>query len=268
MKKASVGTEMGKISNLITDMTIKGANDDEIARAVRHSMTVIDAEKHKLDYRRSYDDNRIRDLQKKYQDKGTGTYGASTLISRSRGEKTIDEQKLRGYRDGGPIDLKTGELVYVPTGRTIRKKNPDTGEWEDTGRLATQKTTQMRLVKDARELSSGSPMEGLYADHANAMKSMGNKARLAYTKTPKLKRDPQAAIEYKTEVEELKAALRKAQANAPRERHAQRIANSIVAQKKADNPVLATREHRDDLKKVEARAIKTCLLYTSDAADE
>lgn len=257
MKKASVGTEMGKISNLITDMTIKGANDDEIARAVRHSMTVIDAEKHKLDYRRSYEDNDIKDLQKRYQDKGTGTYGASTLISRSRGQKDVEELKLRGYRDGGPIDPKTGELVYVPTGRTIRKKNPVTGEWEDTGRIATQKVTQMRLVKDAHELSSGSPMEELYADHANAMKSMGNKARLEYTRTPKFKRDPEAAATYKTEVEELTAALRKAQANAPRERHAQRIANAIVAQKKADNPVLATREHRDDLKKVEARALKT-----------
>ena len=83
MKKGSVGTEMGKISNLITDMTIKGANEEELARAVRHSQVVIDAEKHKLDYHRSFDDNRIADLKKKYQDKGTGSYGASTLFSRS-----------------------------------------------------------------------------------------------------------------------------------------------------------------------------------------
>ncbi len=45
-------TEMGKISNLITDMT-KGATQDEFARAVRHSMVVIDAEKHKLTTRRA-----------------------------------------------------------------------------------------------------------------------------------------------------------------------------------------------------------------------
>lgn len=38
--------EMGKVSNLITDMTIHGANTDELARAVRHSMVVIDSEKH------------------------------------------------------------------------------------------------------------------------------------------------------------------------------------------------------------------------------
>ena len=35
-------TEMGKVSNLITDMTLKGATQDELARAVRHSMVVIE----------------------------------------------------------------------------------------------------------------------------------------------------------------------------------------------------------------------------------
>ena len=42
--------EMGIISNLINDMTLKGANPHETAKAVKHSMVVIDAEKHKLDY--------------------------------------------------------------------------------------------------------------------------------------------------------------------------------------------------------------------------
>lgn len=60
-------TEMGKISNLITDMTLKGAPPDELARAVRHSMVVIDAEKHKLDYKQSETDNGIIALKKKYQ---------------------------------------------------------------------------------------------------------------------------------------------------------------------------------------------------------
>ena len=57
-------TEMGKISNLITDMTLKGATQDELARAVRHSMVVIDAEKHKLDYKQSERDNGISALKK------------------------------------------------------------------------------------------------------------------------------------------------------------------------------------------------------------
>ena len=71
--------QMGVVSNLITDMQIKGADPSEIARAVKHSMVVIDALKHQLDYKQSYEDNDISSLQKKYQ-----TGGASTLISRAK----------------------------------------------------------------------------------------------------------------------------------------------------------------------------------------
>lgn len=60
-------TEMGKISNLITDMTLAGADDNKMARAVRHSMVVIDAEKHHLDYKQSEIDNNIPALKKEYQ---------------------------------------------------------------------------------------------------------------------------------------------------------------------------------------------------------
>lgn len=99
-------TEMGKISNLITDMTLKGANDDELARAVRHSMVVIDAEKHKLDYKQSEIDNNISALKKEYQNGG----GASTLISRSKGETPVLK------RQGSPI---------VNTKTKNGKPNPD-----------------------------------------------------------------------------------------------------------------------------------------------
>lgn len=61
------GLEMGKVSNLITDMTLRGATDSELTRAVKHSMVVIDAEKHHLDYKRSAEDNAIDALKKKYQ---------------------------------------------------------------------------------------------------------------------------------------------------------------------------------------------------------
>lgn len=60
-------TEMEKISNLITDMTLRGATSDELARAVRHSMVVIDAEKNSLDYKQSEAENGIKALKKKYQ---------------------------------------------------------------------------------------------------------------------------------------------------------------------------------------------------------
>ena len=67
LTEKSKGREMGIISNLITDMTLKGASPEELARAVRHSMVVIDAPKHKLDYKRSEEQNGIAALKKKYQ---------------------------------------------------------------------------------------------------------------------------------------------------------------------------------------------------------
>ena len=91
--------EMGKISNLITDMTLFGATDDELARAVRHSMVVIDAEKHKLDYQQSYRDNNIAALKKKYQIKVDkdgniiGYGGASTIVSKAKREKDVPKRR-------------------------------------------------------------------------------------------------------------------------------------------------------------------------------
>ena len=77
MSKTATPKEMGNISNLITDMTIQGADLSEIARAVRHSMVVIDAHKHKLDYESSFNDNRIAELKERYQ--GGKNRGAYTL---------------------------------------------------------------------------------------------------------------------------------------------------------------------------------------------
>ena len=110
----NTGTEMGKISNLITDMTLAGASDAEKAAAVRHSMVVIDAEKHKLDYKQSEIDNNIAALKKKYQahvdEDGVTRYGgASTILSRSKGEVSVDK------RQGTPkINIK-GKPDYDPT---------------------------------------------------------------------------------------------------------------------------------------------------------
>lgn len=95
----NTGTEMGKISNLITDMTLAGASEEKLARAVRHSMVVIDAEKHKLDYKQSEIDNNIAALRKEYQPKydENGNYirsgGASTILSRAKGETTVDKRQ-------------------------------------------------------------------------------------------------------------------------------------------------------------------------------
>lgn len=242
MKKKNVGTEMGKISNLITDMQLQDATDAEIINAVKHSMVVIDAEKHRLNYKQSEIDNRIAALKKKYQ-----TGGASTIISRSKSQsKPIPEMALRPASKGGPIDKKTGELVYVPTNRTYIDKNGVEVQ-------ATMRPTKMSLVKDAHELSSGTKKEALYADHANTMKALANQARLETLKVPKLERNPEMAKKYAPEVQRLQEALDIAIANAPRERLAQRAAAARVAAVLEDNPDMS----KDDLKKYRARALKT-----------
>lgn len=233
--------QMGSISNLITDMTIKGAPQSELARAVRHSMVVIDAEKHKLNYKLSAEVNGINALKKKYQPQG----GAATLISRAGAEVRLPETKPRPAKDGGPIDKKTGELKFVPTGntyvnregKTIVKTNPE------VKRLST--------ITDARTLSSGRPIESIYAKHSNIMKALANEARLELLKTPNLVYSPSANKAYADEVANLNAKYRVAKKNAPRERQAQILANAVVAAKKRSNPEMDD----ESIGKVERQAL-------------
>ena len=91
MTKANTQKQMGVISNLITDMTLAGATQDELAAAVRHSMVVIDAEKHKLNFKQSEIDNNIAALHKKYQGRETG--GAGTIISKAKGQTSVEKRQ-------------------------------------------------------------------------------------------------------------------------------------------------------------------------------
>lgn len=249
-------TEMGKISNLITDMTILGANQDELARAVRHSMVVIDAAKHKLDYKQSEIDNGIASLKKKYQgriDPETGQYkeGAITIISRAKGEVSVTK------RQGSPIiDPETGKQSWKETDNpTYEKKvvNKRTGEVTTKTVTKTQKSTKMFETDDARTLLSPSnnPKEIAYADYANKMKALANEARKSMISTPPMKYDPHAKLKYAEEVESLKAKVDVALMNAPKERKAQILANSIVQAKKDANPDLTSKE----LKKIGQQAL-------------
>ena len=225
-------TEMGKISNLITDMTLKGATQDELARAVRHSMVVIDAEKHKLDYKKSEQDNGITALKKKYQahDDDDGYGGASTLISRAKSETSVLKRK------GSPIiDKETGEQSWKSVREEYIDKNGKT-------QVRTQKSTKMAETRDARSLSSGTPQEEAYADYANTMKSLANQARREMVNSGKIAYSVSAKQTYQTEVDSLMAKLNVALKNAPRERQAQTMANSIVSAKKKDNPDMTKAE--------------------------
>lgn len=237
--------EMGLISNLITDMSIKGATDSELARAVRHSMVVIDSKKHGLNYKQSAIDNGISQLNKKYQAKPNGrSGGAATLISRAKSEIRVEERKPRPAKLGGPIDKKTGERVFVPTGNKF--VNPK-------GKLVTrtESSTKLAEAKNAHTLSSGTPIERVYAEHSNSLKAMANKARLAAVHTPSHVYKSDAAKVYSREVASLNQKLRIAEMNRPRERNAQILANAVVRKLRDANPDM----EKDELTKVKSAAL-------------
>ena len=285
------GMQMGLVSNLITDMTLKGATIPEIARAVKYSMVVIDAEKHDLDFRRAFEDNNIQQLYQKWQGKAGG--GASTLISQASGEADVPYRKageqrtdpVTGKQKIFYIDPQTGKQLFTETGRTYSKQkmvdvkgpdgkpliDPKTGRhikepvldengkpvWEKAKSLT--KTQKMYIHDDAMELASGenhegTKMERIYGEYANEMKALANKARLEASHIVGQKMNKAAKILYAEEVKDLNDALAKAKENAPLERKAQMLAAKLYSMKKADNPDLVF--DKDKRKKAQAQCLE------------
>lgn len=289
------GIQMGMVSNLITDMTIKKADIDEIERAVRHSMVVIDAEKHNLDWQRSEIDNGIAQLRERYQDGG----GASTLISRSKGEhRGIPERKevystqvmtpeeLERYNRGEKINKLTpeekerydrGEVIYRNTNRTYAEEKKitdrdkmtpeeqarfDSGKdvYRKTGKIkdATITMTNMEYAKDAKELSSGYYIEEIYADYANSMKALANEARKEARMTGRLEQNKSAKVTYADVVGKdgtLTKKMELAELEAPKERQAQVIAKSNIDALIQADPSLKQKDNADKLRKLSSKAL-------------
>lgn len=253
--------EMGKITNLIADMTVKGCDADEITRAVKHSMVVIDSVKHELDYKQSFKDNRIQELKNKYQNGG----GATTLLTRAKNEMRIPARKPGHIVDEETgeryykVDPRTGKKIWENTGETYEKKSPTNKDPDRTVTVVRQeKIPRMAYVEDARDLLSSKtnphPNEVAYATYANQMKALANEARKEIYKTPSLKRDPKAAKEYAEEVDSLKRKLSIAQKNAPRERKAQIIANALFKSEIESNPDI--KNDKDKVKRIRGQSIK------------
>ena len=264
MTKQDTQREMGRISNLITDMTIHGADETELARAVRHSMVVIDAEKHGLDYKTSEKLENIKQLKQKYQ--GKGNAGASTIISRASSDASVPKRRYLSGKAG--IDPLTGKKVYEETGQSYLKPKLDkngnpTGEY--TVKKNITKGTKMEFVDDARELLSGGkpgdkvtsdrgqPMERIYADYANQMKGLANSARKAQLSLHLPDKSKTAASLYSKEVESLKAKLKLAQRNAPLERQAQVFGHALFKARTEDHPEYDS----DDLKKIRNNSLQS-----------
>jgi len=286
MTSSEHGLEMGKVSNLITDMTIKGASNDEIAMAIRHSMVVVDAEKHELDYKRSEIENHIAELKQKYQ-----SGGASTLLSRSTGPERIPERKEKPVYKMTPEEKErymNGENIYVETGRgknitkfprskmtKEEKAAMDSGDYERIKEVRTQMILDGRATEKFNtftteyqkgylhspyELTSNpdrsklSRIERIYADHSTAMHDLAREARKMARHQVDISYSPEAAKKYSNEVSSLKAKLARAMANAPLERKAQLIAEEAIRKKIHDNPDL--RDDPEHLKRERGRQLE------------
>ena len=307
MTKRDTQREMGVISNLITDMTLSGgATDEEMARAVKHSMVVIDAEKHKLDWKRSEAENNIAELKRNYQrtvlpDGSIKTGGAATIISKAkstervpkrRGQAIIDKETgAKSYKLANADDLyyvereydkKTGIVTLRTTAgkkiqydskdpvatekyKPIRKFNDDgtvsytnkDGDISYRWKVRTQDSTKMAETDDARTLVSASqhPMELIYADYANSMKAMANRARKEMISTGNLEHNPAATKTYQAEVDSLMAKLNEAEKNSVRERQAIRLANAEVKAKQKAAEEAGKEMEKGDVRKASQKAM-------------
>lgn len=233
--------EMGKASNLITDMTLKGASWGEIARAVKYSMVVIDAEKHNLDWKTAKKDLNINQLKKDYQ--GGVTKGASTLISKANADILVEKRdQLVKW------DPNTGDKIFKTAKDSARYWTDKKGEVHEK----KSKTTRMAEVSDAYQLSSGTKMENAYADYANKLKDLARTARKEYLAIKVEKRSPSARQAYAEEVDSLTNKLNAARRNAPVARKANLVASLKVRAAVADSGDTLS---KDDVKKLRQKAL-------------
>lgn len=259
--------KMGEVTNLIMDMTLAGAPDDDILKAVKHSMVVIDMVKHRLDYKQSEKDNDIIALKKEWQGvaRNGQPKGASTIITRAKAKKPIPKRKeitresemtpeeLKLFRAGKKIFRDTGEVADRVRIKDPSKMTPQELEIYNSGRkvyrqvkpkLRTEKVPKMYTVDDAVELvrDTTNTKEMAYANFANSLRDLADKARVEYRSIKPTKIDQASKEIYKNEVSQLLAMLKEAKSNAPKERQAQRLANKIVNEKIKSNPELENDE--------------------------
>lgn len=232
---------MGITTNLIADMTLKGAPAEDLIPAVKYSMVVIDAQKHSLDYKQAYKDYGIAKLNEKYR--GDARAGASTIITRAGSPDYINQRKpAKSNKEKGivnGIDILTGNKVYEDTGKIKWSpiKDKRTGEitgWKQT--LKQDKVEKMYLVDDAFKLVGNldDPKERLYANFANTMKSLARESRRIAVNTENLKKNPDSVKTYAKEVASLNSKLKKVKSNKYLERQAQILGNKRYYAAKRD----------------------------------
>lgn len=260
MTKGGMQNHMGVVSNLITDMTLQGATSDELARAVKHSMVVIDAYKHKLNYHRSAEELGIEALKEKYQrHKDPLKYSKMSRVNPRTGkvETVIDPADLdkEGKEGRGGKTLLSRRKQEVTTGGTIVEV-PDGKGGIKTVIRNRKKTAATLMLDDARDYlyPDSSKAEILYADYINELKS---RKRLVDSELPSIKipkQDPRAKKIYADEVKSLDEKMKQVLLNRPKERLAQLIATSDV-KRYIENLGGDENVSKEDLKKYRNQAI-------------
>ncbi len=246
IKEQTKQIQMGIVSNLITDMTIKNASQSELARAVKHSMVVIDSEKHNLDYKQSAKDNGISALRKKYQsninpESGKAAMSASTLISRSKHKVDISQHETARQLAKDKVSNNGKVIKKGLTSSEIAKKL-EISESTVKGYLSGKSF-------DPQKYSSGSAREQPYVDYIKGIQKIKNEATKSYSSIPTPKYSKEAAKVYDAEVKSLNVKLNKALLNAPRERQAQLLTNNLYYTN------LKPEMSKDDKKKLKQRSL-------------
>lgn len=255
-------TLMGVVSNLITDMTLQGAPSNEIARAVKHSMVVIDAEKHKLNYKRSAEENGIDALMKRYMthvDKvkygDLERYNPKTR----RVDKVIDPDKLKKDLTPGKEYTSASTIIsrhkqsVITDGYQVEVPDPKSKSGGTKMVWRNKKETYLvNMVKDANVFlgPNATKTEHHYADYINELKAFKNKVDSEMSGIKMPARDPKAAKIYAEEVLSMKDKVNRVKINRIKERQAQRMAE---VSSKAE---IARRSEDEVLKKDEISRIK------------
>lgn len=240
---------MGSITNLITDMSMMGADVKDLVAATKFSMVAIDAWKHGYAVKPAWKELGIDDLIKKYRH---GKRGASTIISRTKSPVYVPEQRLVTNKYEVPKDRlkdwEAGKPVYIPTGR--KKFDKKTGEY-----VVAQMTVDKGSVQDPRNLVGHlSPKEDVYADFAYNMHELANSCRKEARMAAAYQKDVNATNKYADAVESIKAKVISRKRKSPYERLAQLIAEADLQVKISDAPELT--DNPKELKKAAAASLE------------
>lgn len=253
--------QIGETTNLIVDMTIAGAPWSDIEKAVKHSMVAVDSMKHHLDWKQSMADNNIIELKKEYQgiNKNGTPKGASTIVSQAGSDIYVNQRKVvTDTKKMTPTELAAwnrGDIVYRESGKTkterkeiksyklmteeekIRAAKGET-IYRYKSTPSQEKVHKMDVVSDAMDLvrDKSNEKEVAYANYANSLKDIAREARREARSIKTVPVSKEAKLAYADEVQSLKAKVERAQLNAPKERQAQYLMNTMVAEVFKANP--------------------------------